>query len=162
MTDIVVSLGCYHAVASMVDRTGKSQLMFSLQLFGNITKTIKSWLWRSLVSELVSIEPALLELCKNASEVRSFFRHSVPLVELVCTRVVGVLSKIVNVDVDLSTGDEHLQLIVIKRPQPVDVDHIVQPTTKRLTMRPYLLHTWQLILFTLLKVKVKVKSTYLL
>ena len=52
------------------------------------------------------------------------------------TRVVGVLSEVVDVDIDLSTRDEHLQFIVVERSQPVYVDHIVQTTAERLDVRP--------------------------
>ena len=46
----------------------------------------------------------------------------------------GVLSKVVYINVDLSSRDQNLQLIVIKRPQPVNVYHVVQTAAECLTV----------------------------
>ena len=54
-----------------------------------------------------------------------------------------MLSQIVDININFSTGDKNLKLIVIKRAQPVNVDHVIQTTTERLTVWSNLLHNTQ-------------------
>ena len=60
------------------------------------------------------------------------------LLLLIQTGVVGVLSQVVHINVHLCSTDKHLQLIVVKRPEPVNVHHVVETTTERLTVRTHL------------------------
>jgi len=46
-----------------------------------------------------------------------------------------MLSQVVNINVDLGTRYEHLKFVVVKCPQPVDVNDVVKTTTERL-------HVW--------------------
>ena len=51
-----------------------------------------------------------------------------------------MLSKVVDIDVDLCPRYENLQLVVVKCSQPVNVDHVVEAAAERLAVRTNLVH----------------------